>query len=538
MTTWKRAGLGALVGTMLALPLAVVLYAGRLAWGLPFPPFDLFDWLARALPGALVTAGIDGLVTTLRIVGLSTADVAKTAEQLLALVIFLVGAAVLGGLVTTVWRRPPGRREYVLTGATALLFTVAFVTVDAAVGGLQPGPAPAILWLLVAGAAWASALGWAINRLSAPARSATVDGGPPSASVEVVNRRSFLLRLGGASALVTVAGAALALRIREESGVAPDTGPRWSSRNPLPNAGADVEPARGTRPEFTPIEDHYQIDINTSPPRIDGASWRLRVGGLVSSPMELSLPELKRLPALHQFVTLACISNPIGGSLISTTRWTGVPVRDVLDAAGLHPEGTHVRIRAADGFHEVVARELFEEDERVMLTYAWDGVPLPAKHGFPLRIYIPDRYGMKQPKWIESVEVLDRWEEGYWVQRSWDRQARMRATSVIDTIGMDMMVVDADSSTRIPVGGIAHAGARGISSVEVRVDDGPWEPARLRTPLSDRTWVIWRYDWPFQEGEHTLTVRCTDGAGQRQVEERSPVRPDGATGLHRLETML
>lgn len=538
MWTAKRAGLGALAGLLIAMPLTALLYAGHAVWQLPFPPFDLFDWIARALPGALVTAGIDGLVSTLRALGLSTADVAKTAERTLALVMFLAGGALVGAVMMTVWRRPPQRRENLLTAGTALLFALTFIAVDAAVSGLEPGPVVSPLWLMLAGVAWAAALARVVTRLTISAPATAARTGTTAPSVEVLNRRSFLVRVGGASALVTVAGAAIALRTGGGRARLADPGLRWSSRNPLPNVGADVEPARGTRPELTPLDDHYQIDINTTPPRLDPSSWRLRIGGLVSAPIELSLAELRRFPAVHEFVTLSCISNRIGGSLISTTRWTGVPLRDVLRRAGLRSDASHVRIRSADGFHEVVDRELFQEDERVMLTYDWDGVPLPEKHGYPLRIHIPDRYGMKQPKWIESLEAVDRWEEGYWVRRGWDRDARMRATSVIDTVGVDMMVVGADQSTRIPVGGIAHAGARGISRVEVRVDDGPWEEALLRTPLSDRTWVIWRYDWPFQEGEHTFTVRCTDGAGRRQVEERSPVRPDGATGLHAVDVTL
>src|SRR5262249_16291831 len=146
-----------------------------------------------------------------------------------------------------------------------------------------------------------------------------------------------------------------------------------------------------------------------------------------------------------------------------------------------------------------------DSDERVMLAYAWDGVPLLSEHGFPLRIYIPDRHGMKQPKWIVSIEATGAWEEGYWVARGWDKDAHMKATSVIDAVAVDMMIGEATSNTLVPVGGIAHAGSRGISRVEVQVDAGEWREAQLRTPLSGLTWVVWRYDWPFQAGKHTLT---------------------------------
>ena len=166
-----------------------------------------------------------------------------------------------------------------------------------------------------------------------------------------------------------------------------------------------------------------------------------------------------------------------------------------------------------------------------MFTYAWDGLPLPAAHGFPLRIYIPDRYGMKQPKWIESVEAIDEWEAGYWVVRGWDRKARVKSTSVIDTIAVDS-VMNVDRQQLIPLGGIAYAGARGISRVDIKLDDGNWQTAELRTPLSSTTWVIWRYNLPFQEGEHTLTVHCYDGDGTAQISTQEDSYPSGATGLN------
>jgi hypothetical protein len=197
-----------------------------------------------------------------------------------------------------------------------------------------------------------------------------------------------------------------------------------------------------------------------------------------------------------------------------------------------------LKISAADGFYEVVDLRTIEDDERVMLAYAWDGVPLEVKHGFPLRIYIPDVHGMKQPKWIETIEAIDHWEAGYWVARGWDRVARMKATSVIDTVAMSAALAGASGTRLVPVGGIAHAGARGISRVEVQVDGGEWRRARLRTPLSELTWVIWRYDMPFQAGEHTLTVRCYDGSGAPQIATPSPPHPSGASGLHSVSTTL
>ncbi len=140
---------------------------------------------------------------------------------------------------------------------------------------------------------------------------------------------------------------------------------------------------------------------------------------------------------------------------------------------------------------------------------------------------------MKQPKWITDIEVLDHDEDGYWVSRGWSKVARMNATSVVDVAASDF-AFERDGQTYVPVGGIAHAGARGISKVEVSVDEGEWVEAELRTPLSGTTWVVWRYDWPFDAGRHTFAVRCYEGDGTLQADEKRGSRPDGATGIHTL----
>jgi DMSO/TMAO reductase YedYZ molybdopterin-dependent catalytic subunit len=292
-------------------------------------------------------------------------------------------------------------------------------------------------------------------------------------------------------------------------------GERWSRSHPLPNAAATVVSVPGTRPEFTPLEEHYRIDADTRAPVIDGARWRLKVGGLVDRPFELSLADLQSVEPTHQFVTLSCISNPVGGDLIGTTRWTGVSLQRLLPRLGLQASATHLRLASADGFFEVVSLEAIRQDPRVMLTYAWDGVPLPVEHGFPLRIYIPDVYGMKQPKWILSVDAIGRWEPGYWVSRGWDRTGRMKATSAIDTIRREPGGGD---SGRALVGGIAHAGVRGVSNVEVQVDDGAWQRAELREPLSATTWVVWRASFALERGARRLTVRCFEEDGTPQAE--------------------
>lgn len=533
------AATGALVGALLTAPLIALFFLAWRLFGLPFAPFDVFDWMTRVLPGGLITFGIDSMVKLIRAVGVAdTGSAAKAAEQVMALAVVLVGGTVAGAVLFGVLRASKRRSSPLpglVLGAVAGLAGL-FITHDL---GRRASAAPVIgdIWTIAAFLAWGAALGWAHRRMTQkPGEPAAPQG--ESVAVERVNRRQFIVRLAGATATITVAGAAVGTLVGAKRRREVVSGRRWSADHPLPNAGAEVESAPGTRPELTPLEDHYRIDINTTVPVVDEASWRLKIGGLVERPVELTLGQIRQYEPLHQFVTLACISNPVGGSLIGTTRWTGVSLQRLLPDLRLKQNATHLKLSAADGFYEVVALETIRADDRVMLAYAWDGLPLAAKHGFPLRIYIPDLYGMKQPKWLRSIDALDHWEAGYWVKRGWDRTARMKSTSVIDTVSVNMMLSQADEKTRIPVGGVAHAGARGISKVEVRVDDGPWNEARLRASLSGTTWVLWRYDWPFQPGNHTFTVRCFDGQGAAQIVEPAPPHPSGAAGHHTKSMML
>src|SRR4029077_6907086 len=337
------------------------------------------------------------------------------------------------------------------------------------------------LWIVAIFLIWGLVLGRASRRFIQATGTVTVsvqEGDEAAASVERIDRRRFLVRLGGATAAITVVGAVvgeLAEAKRRKMMSTVGTRGRWSATHALPNAGAAVKPVPGTRPEFTPLERHYRIDINTIPPAVNEEQWRLNITGLVEKPLALTLDELRRYEPMHQFVTLSCISNPVGGDLIGTTRWTGVSLQRLLPDLKLAPSASHLRIRAAARFFEVISLDAIKADPRIMLTYSWDGVPLKREHGYPLRIYIPDLYGMKQPKWIESIEATDHWEPGYWVRRGWNKVAQMHATSVIDTVAVDMTIIGAERNKLVPIGGIAHAGARGISKVEVQMDDGPWE---------------------------------------------------------------
>jgi DMSO/TMAO reductase YedYZ molybdopterin-dependent catalytic subunit len=542
MKPWRSGILGALsVAAMLTAALIGIFYFAWRVTGLPFVPFDMFDWLTRALPGHLIAFGIGTMVTIIRALSLGPISTsAKTAEQAMAIGGLFIAGLVGGVIVFLILRAARsahglavGLALGVVVGVPAMLITLHRSETTSV------APAVGAVWVLGAFLVWGAILGRTEERLITIEKTSVHAA---DAAVRRIDRRRFLVQLGGTTALITVGGAVVGEiaeeRRREAMMMASSELMRWSATHPLPNANAAVEPAPGTRLEFTPLEQHYRIDINTIPPKIDERQWRLKIFGLVEKPLTLMLQDLKSYEPMHQFITLSCISNPVGGDLIGTQRWTGVSLQSLLPDWRLKPGATHLKMCSADQFFEVVSVEAIKADPRIMLTYAWDGVPLARQHGFPLRIYIPDIYGMKQPKWIESVEATDHWEAGYWVERGWNTVAQMRATSVIDTVAVDMTMISADHRKLVPIGGIAHAGARGISKVEVQVDSGPWERAELRTPLSQLTWVIWRFNWPYQSGSHTFTVRCYEGNGTPQVATPMPPEPNGATGLDTKSIML
>ncbi|NQW19567.1 MAG: molybdopterin-dependent oxidoreductase [Chloroflexi bacterium] len=531
--------MGLVVGALLTAPLLGVLYLASELAELPFAPYDVFDRLTRELPGYLVTYGIDVMIDTLRFFGMGVADSAKTAERAIAVLQFLFAGIAVAAIYFRVARNMDRQQARLIGTGIGALFGVITATVSVGIGGSSVPSAVVFIWLLGAFVVW----GWALSELYARLSSSTSEPvisqiDPPSGST--MSRRQFVITVGSAAAVITVAstglGSLLSGAARRELDAALSISDTDQSLDPnriiLPNDNDPVRAAIGTRPEYTPLEDHYSVSIGTRHIEIDGSTWTLPISGLIANPASLTLSDLRdNFEPMSHFVTLSCISGRVGSSLIGTTEWTGVSIRDVLAQVQPNAEARYLDISSADGFHELVDLNEVQSDERMMLCYAWDGKPLPLDHGFPLRIWRPDRYGMKQPRWITSIKVTDEPREGYWVQRGWDAVAQVQATSVIDTVAAKSMY-EKDGQTLVPVGGIAFAGARGISKVEIRVDNGPWEEASLRSPLSGTTWVVWRYDWPFSSGGHFFEVRCAEGDGTPQIEEERGNRPSGARGLH------
>lgn len=540
---------GILVTIMLALPLSAVFYFGWRVANVPYPAFSLFDALSQMLPGDVLTFGIDTIVELIRTLQLgATDDTAKIIEQLMATGLFVTLAVVAGLVYFAVVRRVLQhtitlRRDSLISGVIlGLAFGVPLAAFVFMRGNSSADPLMTIVWFIAVFALWGVLHGAVHFQLMGADNKAEM-GEQPGAMV--LDRRRFLVQLGGATATITVLGAGLGNLLGASSQSRPVSNGSVAiasdavvSAN-LPNANDPLQAAPGTRPEYTPLDDHYRIDINTVPPEVDLTTYKLRIHGLVDNPVELTLDEIRNnWEAMNQFITMSCISNRVAGDLISTTMWTGVSMQRILELVSPTSTATHIKISAADGFDEVLALGVIRADERVMLAYAWDNEPLRVRHGSPLRIHIPDHYGMKQPKWITEMEFIDSWQEGYWVRRGWDREARVNATSVIDTVATEA-IFESEGGQFVPIGGMAWAGARGISKVEVRVDEGEWMEARLRSPLSDKTWVIWRYDWAFQAGAHSFEVRCIEGDGATaQIEDVRGVRPSGATGIHSVNVTL
>jgi DMSO/TMAO reductase YedYZ molybdopterin-dependent catalytic subunit len=543
----KKSGLatGALVGALLTAALIGVMYLAYQLAGLPFVPFDLFDWVTRVLPGPVITFGIDRMIDAITLLGLNVADVAKTGEQASAILQFFVMGVVASALFWAIMSARRIRPDLTASLVIGAITGLPMIAISIAIGQSTLSPLLRIGWLAVLFLAWAWFFCWAYRRLQpAEASSPTSDG--KTRSAEMINRRQFLIRLGTSTAAITVVGAgagvmlAQAKQRRLDAALADSMAHEVDEtlKMPFPNSNDPIMAAPGTRPEYTPVKDHYKVFLRTEPTVIEGATWILPITGLVDNPLMLTLDDIcTKYEPRSQYVTLNCISGKIGTTLISTTQWTGVSLQEILADVKPKSNARYLYITSGDGFYETVDLDLIAADERIMLCYEWDGNTLPVDHGFPLRIWIPDRYGMKQPKWITAIEVTDEDKPGYWVERSWDKVAQVKTTSVIDTVAVDALIENGDQKL-VPVGGIAFSGARGISKVEVRVDDGPWQEAHLRTPLSETTWVFWRYDWPFSSGDHTFEVRCAEGNGTPQIEESRPNRPSGATGIHHREVSI
>jgi DMSO/TMAO reductase YedYZ molybdopterin-dependent catalytic subunit len=373
-------------------------------------------------------------------------------------------------------------------------------------------------------------------------------GGPATADRQAVDRasgdraagrrRQFLQLAGGvlgAGVVVGIAGRWLATRRNVAAARAGVSLP--VPRDPAPPLPAEVDMRiKDLAPFVTGAGDFYRIDTALTVPQVDPATWQLRIFGRVRNPMTLTYAQLLARPMIERYVTLACVSNEVGGNLIGNARWLGVPIKDLLDEVGPLDGADQLVSRSVDGFTAGSPTAALRDGRDAMLAVAMNGQPLPVNHGFPVRMVVPGLYGyVSATKWLAEWELSSFADfDAYWARRGWSPQAPIKTESRIDTPG------NGASRARgtVVVAGVAWAQRRGISKVEVRVDDEPWQPATLAAVPSIDTWRQWSWAWPAKPGRHRLTVRATDNAGQTQPEDEVPPAPDGATGWHRVDVSI
>jgi DMSO/TMAO reductase YedYZ molybdopterin-dependent catalytic subunit len=275
----------------------------------------------------------------------------------------------------------------------------------------------------------------------------------------------------------------------------------------------------------------YRIDTALAVPQVDPDGWELRIHGRVRNPYTITFQELLARPMVERYVTLACVSNEVGGSLIGNARWLGVPVVELLAEAGPEPGADQVVSRSVDGWTCGSPTSVLTDGRDALLAVGMNGVPLPIEHGFPVRMVVPGLYGyVSACKWITEIE-LSRFADydAYWVPRGWAQQAPIKTQSRIDTPRSRA------TAGTVTVAGVAWAQHRGIERVEVQVDGGDWQAAELADTVSADTWRQWWWRWEAPTGEHQLAVRATDSTGETQPSEPLPPAPDGATGWHTVQ---
>lgn len=289
----------------------------------------------------------------------------------------------------------------------------------------------------------------------------------------------------------------------------------------------------GVSPYVTSNAAFYRIDTSLIAPRVDAAEWRLGVGGLVERPFTLDYEELLSLDSVEEVVTLQCVSNEVGGDLVGNAAWQGVPLKTLLDRAGLRPGADQVFSHSVDGWTSGFPIAVLDAERPALVAYAMNGRRLPVEHGFPARLVVSGLYGyVSATKWLNEIE-LTTWDgaDGYWVPRGWSKKAPIKLASRIDVPRTGARL---DPGPTV-IGGVAWLPDVGVKAVEVSLDGSPWRRCRLAPVASEHTWVQWTYRWEATAGRHDVRVRAVDQQGRTQVQATAPPAPDGATGYHRVE---
>jgi DMSO/TMAO reductase YedYZ molybdopterin-dependent catalytic subunit len=344
-------------------------------------------------------------------------------------------------------------------------------------------------------------------------------------------RRLVILGLLGLGVVSGVVGAVITRLVHS---VAAD---RNSFALPRPRTSAppipvDVQPKGVELPSFvTASADFYRVDTALSVPQLSHGDWQLRIHGMVDHEATYSFDDLAHFDVVEMVTTLTCVSNPVGGKLISTGVWTGYRVADLLAAAGVHADADMMLSTSIDGFTAGTPAQALTDGRDALLAVGLNGQPLPVEHGYPARLVVPGLYGyVSATKWVVDMELtrFDR-AKAYWTRQGWAARAPIKTESRIDV---------PREGQRVPLGpvvfgGVAWAQNRGVRAVEVLVDDGGWQQAEQGTSYSNQTWRLWSFPWQAKSpGEHTITVRATDNTGVVQTSAQVGPVPDGATGWH------
>lgn len=434
-------------------------------------------------------------------------------------------AALIG--IATAWRRESG---YIGIGL--------FAAIGVGAAMARPDATPlSVLPTLIGSAAALFVLFGLISPRFGPAGEASEEE-PEQPAQPPPARRNFLVwtaaALGGA-AVVGVIGRVWGSRRSVESVRAEVTLP--AAADPAPPVPANAE----TNIQFlaryvTPNDDFYRIDTALVLPQVDPDSWELRIHGRVNTPITLSYADLLKRPMVERYVTLACVSNPVGGDLIGNARWLGVPIATLLAEAGPQPGADQVVMKSADDWTCGTPTSVLTDGRDALLAIGMNGEPLPVAHGFPARMVVPGLYGyVSACKWIVEMELTSFADfDAYWVRRGWAEQGPIKTQSRIDVPRSNGTV----AAGEVVVAGVAWAQHRGVSVVEVRVDGGPWQPAELAGTVSNDTWRQWTYRWQAAPGKHELAVRAADVTGAVQPGGAVPEFPDGAEGWHTINVTV
>ena len=392
------------------------------------------------------------------------------------------------------------------------------------------------------------------------------DAGPPGESTAPepldTSRRAFLVGVGGAG-VAAVGLVALGRGVRgpsaaetarasiDLSGASPPTtaAPAGATATPSATTAAQrslmsqvaaldtLDEIAGISSYLTPNDDFYRIDTALTVPQVDPANWSLSFTGMVDNPYELTLDDILAMELSEHVITLSCVSNRVGGRLVGNATWTGIPLVTLLERAGVQPGADQVVGRSVDDWTAGFPTDVLYDGRNAILAVGMNGEPLPTSHGFPARLVVAGLYGyVSAVKWIEEIN-LTTWDgfDGYWVPRGWSKRGPMKTQSRIDVPdGGDRLAPGVPAA----VAGIAWAPTRGISGVELRVDDGPWQRCELGEALGNESWLQWHLAWTPTPGDHTLQVRAIDGTGMTQPQGPKDPRPDGAEGWHRINVRV